>query len=371
MAVHVLDAMSREGFEEVIAFNDRKSGARAFLGIHDTSAGPAFGGIRRFAYRDEKEGLVDCLRLSLAMSYKCALTDIAGGGAKMVLFDRPYLDLEGAYRFVGECVAKLAGRYYAGPDVGTGWQELAWVGEATSNVTLPGPGGPGDLPAATCAGVFAGMEAGLRQLYGEEDWPARTVVIQGLGSVGRLIAERLRDLGARVIVAEIDADRLAESVGELGIEWVEAGTEMDRECDVFCPCAMGGIIHDLSVQRLRARIVCGAANNLLARTLHGDRLHERGILYVPDFVVNSGAVILGAEFHLSGRGTPLKEIEERIGRAATDILRMATEDNAPTARIALREANRRIRIRRELGQAQRTAVHGSAAAPPDTITCDD
>ena len=369
MAVHVLDAMAREGFEEVIAFHDRHSGTRAFLGIHDTSVGPAFGGIRRYAYRDEREGLLDCLRLSLAMSYKCALTDIGGGGAKMVLFDRPYLDLEAAYRFVGECVAKMGGRYYAGPDVGTGWRELAWVGESTANVTLPGPEGPGDLPAATCAGVFAGLCAGLRGRFGEEDFPSRTVVLQGLGSVGILIARRLVELGAQVIAAEIDVDRQVEAERELGIECVEPGTEMDRECDVFCPCAMGGILHDLTVQRLRTSIVCGAANNLLARTLHGDRLHERGILYVPDFVVNSGAVMRGAEFHLTGIPTPLDEIEERIGRTTTDILRMAREEDAPTARIALREANRRIRVRRELGQA--SAVVRGAASPNDTSTTSD
>jgi leucine dehydrogenase len=360
MAVHVLDAMAREGFEEVVAFHDRRSGARAFLAIHDTSVGAAFGGIRRFAYRDEREGLLDCLRLSLAMTYKCVLTDIAGGGAKMVLFDRPYLDLPAAYRFVGKCVAQMGGRYYAGPDVGTGWRELSWVGESTSNVTLPGEQGPGDLAGATCAGVFAGMRAALIARFGEEDWPSRTVVIQGLGSVGRLVAERLLDLGVRVLAADIDPERRAAAERELDLECIEPGTEMSQECDIFCPCAMGGILHDLSVQRLRARIVCGATNNPLARTLHGDRLHERGVLYVPDFVVNGGAVMRGAEFHLDGRPTPLDEIEARIGRITADILRMAREEDLPTARIALREANRRIRLRRELGEA--AAVRGETGA---------
>ena len=127
MAIHILDAMSREGFEEIVAIHDRESGLRAFLGVHDTSAGPAFGGIRRYAYGREKAALIDCMRLALAMSWKVALADIAGGGAKLVVLDHPDLDLERAYRHLGRAVERMGGRFYTGPDVGTSARELAWV----------------------------------------------------------------------------------------------------------------------------------------------------------------------------------------------------------------------------------------------------
>ncbi len=261
----------------------------------------------------------------------------------MVVFEDPRMDLEGAYRHIGTCIERLGGRYYAGPDVGTGMRELAWVADETSFVTRPGDHGPGDLPSSTARGVFAGMAAGLKHLDGEFDWTAKTIVFQGIGSVGWMLAERLRDLGARVVAADLDEETAERAQGEPGIELVEAGTELDLSCDVFCPCAMGGVLHDLSIQRLRARMVCGAANNLLARSHHAESLHERGILYMPDFVVNGGAVLRGAGFHLNGRATPLDEIEVRIGNIATEVLRMAKEQEASPFSVARNVAEERIR----------------------------
>lgn len=354
MAVHILDAMARGGFEEVLALYDERSGLRAFLGIHDTSAGPAFGGIRRFAYRDERSALLDCLRLSLAMSHKCALAGIAGGGGKIVMMDRGDLDPAQAYRHLGRRIERLGGRYYAGPDVGSGDRELAWVQEETRHVAPPGADGPGDLAAATGAGVFAGMRAALRQLDGEEDWPRRTVVIQGLGRVGERIARCLVALGVHVVASERDGERLERVRAELDLEVVPLGEEVDVSCDVFCPCAMGGTLHDLTIQRLAARIVCGAANNPLAHRRHGELLRARGILYLPDFVVNAGAVIRGAEFHLNGSPTSIETIEARIGDVAAGILRMAAEEDASPAVVALREAERRIRRRRSEARPARS-----------------
>ncbi|HED67057.1 MAG TPA: Glu/Leu/Phe/Val dehydrogenase [Planctomycetes bacterium] len=342
MAVHVLDAMAREGFEELVALHDRRSGLRGFLGIHDTSRGPAFGGIRRFPYRNEKSALIDCLRLSRAMSRKCALADLPGGGAKLVVLDHPGLDLAEAYRHIGRVVERQAGRYFAGPDVGTGWRELSYVAEETDRVTRPGDEGPGDLAGATAAGVFAAIAAALRHLHGSESWEERTFVVQGLGSVGWRLAARLRGLGARVLAADLEEEPCERAHEELGVEILASGTELDTACDVFCPCAMGGLLHDLSIQRLQARIVCGAANNPLARTHHAMQLFERGILYVPDFVVSAGAVIRGAEFHLTGRPTPLEEIEARIGATVRDVLeRAAAKERSPYV-IAQHEADLRI-----------------------------
>ena len=350
MGLHVLDAMAREGFEEVLAVHDKDSGLRAFVGIHDTSGGPAFGGIRRYAYRDERSALMDVVRLSIAMSHKCALADLPAGGGKVVVLDRPDLDVPAAYAFLGRTIERMAGRYYAGPDVGTGEYELGFVAAETKHCTPLGAVGPGDLPAATAAGVFAGVAAALRQMDGEEDWPRRTIVVQGLGRVGEMLARRLRSLDARVVASEIDVKKAQALEAEIGDEVIEPGCEFDVECDVFAPCAMGGILHDLTVQRLRARAVCGAANNPLAHARHGERLYDRKILYVPDIVVNTGAVLAGASFHGSGVAVPPSEIERRLGELATWILRTAEQEDLSPARVALQEAEARLRRRRAISE---------------------
>lgn len=347
MSVRILDAMSREGFEEVIAIRDAGSGLRAFLGLHDTSVGPAFGGIRRWDYADERRALLDCLRLARAMTHKCALAGVPGGGGKLVVLDGADLDCERGYRHIGRVVERLAGRFYTGPDVGTGAQELAWLAEETSYVARPDEEGPGDLPGATAEGVHAGMAAALQILDGEEDWGVRTIVLQGLGGVGESLARRLVERGARVVASDIDAARARRIGEELGIEIVDPSSEYDVACDIFSPNALGGILHDLTVQRLRCRLVAGGANNPLARPLHGDRMHERGILYVPDFVLNSGALIRGATFHLEGRREPLGEIERRVGAVTMRVLQRARAEGLPPHRVAVAEAQRAQRVRRE------------------------
>lgn len=339
--------MAREGFEQVLAVQDETAGLRGFLGLHDTSAGPAFGGIRRFAYRDEAAALMDCLRLSKAMSYKCALNDIPGGGAKLVVLERPEADLSRTYRAIGRTVEGLGGRYYAGPDVGTGWQELSYVAEETSYVTRPGSHGPGDLSEATAAGVFASIAAGLRSRDGSEDWQRRRVVLQGVGRVGERLAQRLASLGVHVMASETDLDRRAELEGLLDVEWIEPSSEFTVDVDVFAPCAMGGVLHDLSIQRLSAKVVCGAANTPLARSMHADALHRRGVLFIPDILATAGALIRGATFHLDGEAAGLDEIESRIGATVEGFLLEARRLDVAPWRLAKEEAERRIHARRE------------------------
>ena len=342
MGIHVLDAMAREGFEEVVALHDAASHLRGFLGIHDSRVGPAFGGIRVWSYRDEDEALLDCLRLARAMTRKCALADLPAGGAKLVLLDRPDLDRRAAFAHVGDVVDRLRGRFYTGPDVGTRDEDLAVVAERTRFVTRPDAKGPGELSDATCEGVVAGIAAALRHLDGEEDWPRRRIVVQGLGGVGRGVAARILARGGRVVAAEIDALRAEQASRELGIELVDPATELEQTCDVFAPCAMGGILHDLSVARLRCRIVAGGANNVLAKSVHGERLHERGILYAPDVVITSGAVIRGVLFHLHGRREPVAAIGDRIGMALGRILARAKSEQRSPAAVARDEADERI-----------------------------
>lgn len=346
MSVHILDALAREGFEQVAALHDRSSGLRAFLAIHDACRLPAFGGVRRWSYLDEEQALRDCLRLARSMTYKCLMAGLDAGGGKIVVLDTPDLDLESSYGFLGEHVEKLQGRFYAGPDVGTGPRELAWMCARSRYVAAPGEQGPGELPEATSAGVVAGIAAALRHLDGEEGWPRRTVLVQGLGGVGSRLARALRELGARVLAVESDAARADQVAGELDVELVDESSALEIDCDVFAPCALGGILHDLSVKRLRCRVVAGAANNVLASSTHGRRLRELGILYVPDFVINAGALIRGATYYALGTRVPVEEIAARIGRTTAEVLRKADERGLAPFDAAVQEAENRLAQRR-------------------------
>lgn len=347
MEQNLFDHMAQEGFERVVALQDRRSGLRGFIVLHDTVAGPAFGGVRRRAYRDEAEALADCMRLARSMTWKCAMLDLPAGGAKTCLMDSAAVEWESAYEALGRAVEEMGGKYYTGPDIGTSERELEWLSRTTTRVTRPGPDGPMELSEATAEGVFQGMVEALRSLDGEEDWPARRVVLQGLGEVGSRVARRLSEAGAKVIASEVREERALEVARELELELVNPRAEFDEPCDIFAPCALGGILHDITLARLRCRVIAGAANNVLARLDSGDDLHERGILYVPDILVSSGALLRGAVFHLEGTRLPVDVIGKRIGAAVREVLRVANEVGDAPIRVAMREAERRVRARWE------------------------
>lgn len=342
MSVTILDHMATHGFEEIQALHDRRSGLRAFLGIHDTRRGPAFGGVRRWSYTDESSALRDVIRLARAMTAKCALVDLPVGGGKIVMLDHEGLDRREAYRALGRAIESLGGRYYAGPDVGTSFEDLEAMCSETTRCTSPGPDGPGELTASTCEGVFRGMGAALQHIDGEIDWPHRRVVVQGLGAVGRGVARRLLEAGATVLGADTNRDAALLAERELSLELVDPATEYDQECDVFSPCAMGGIVHDLTLRRLRCRVVAGAANNVLATREHGEALHERGVLFAPDIVITSGAVVRGALFHLEGRRVEPEEIGDRIEASLRGVLELSRARSMPPEQVAQEEAEIRM-----------------------------
>lgn len=346
MSVHLLDAMVNDGFEEVVALHDRASGLRGFLIVHDTTRGPAFGGIRRWDYGTEDEMLSDGLRLAKAMTRKCALAELPAGGGKIVIQDHEELDLELAYRHIGKLVERMNGRFYTGPDVGTDEDEMKWVAAETTYATNPQDHAPARLAEATGQGVRFGMEAALRHLDGEVDWPKRRVVIQGLGKVGAWLAESLVASGASVAACDLDPERAAAVTKRLGIELIEPNQVLEQECDVFSPNAMGGILHDVSLARSRCRIVCGAANNVLANEDHGSRMDALGILFVPDFVVSCGALIRGAFFHLDDRTLENIEIGRRVGNIVERVLELAKEQDLAPAKVAVGLADGMIRAAR-------------------------
>lgn len=345
----ILEHMITEEFEEILCVNDRRSGLRAFLAIHDTCAGPAFGGVRIWSYRSEQDAFRDAMRLARAMTYKCALAGIRGGGGKIVILDHEDLDREAAYRHLGRVIENLGGRYYAGPDVGTTDDDLRALSRGTQYCVQPDRPGHDDLAGATARGVIHGMEACLRHLDDEVDWSTQHVAIQGLGEVGIRIAKTLIDRGARVSATDIDEDRLDRLAETHVFERVEPDRIYSIPCDVFAPCAMGGVIHDVTASRLNARIVAGSANNVLAKDEHGWAIHQRGIIYAPDVVINAGALIQGATVHLEG--TTDNELRvATIGKEVGAILLEADREGAPTHLVALEEARRRVDRQREHGE---------------------
>jgi len=310
--MEVWERLAGEGFEDLTFLSDDSSGLRAVLAVHDTSGGPAFGGIRRATYPNEGAAIEDALRLALAMTRKCVLVSMPAGGAKMVIADHAGLDAPAAYRAVGDLLERLDGRWFAGPDAGTGWSELDQVALRTRYVTRRPSEGPGLLGEATAAGVYAGIRAGLAAC-GEDRIEGRHVVVQGLGTVGFELARKLLREGARVTGSDPRPGPREALADEPGFEAVEVGEELGLDCDVFAPCALGGVLDERTIPRLRASVVCGAANGPCGDSGDPERLHARGILWVPDVTVTAGAVLRGFEHARFGRELGLDAIEERIG----------------------------------------------------------
>lgn len=299
--------------EAVHVMRDPASGLEGVIVLHSTRLGPAAGGCRLWHYADAAAGTTDALRLAEGMAYKNALADLPLGGGKAVIrrpaggFDRAAL-----FRAFGREVERLEGRYITAEDVGTGVEDMRWVREETTHVAgLPVPVGAvgGDPSPWTALGVLRAMEEATRRRHGS-GLSGACVALQGLGHVGERLATQLVAAGARLVVADIDPQRAADISARLGAQLVAPDAIIDVPCDVFAPCALGGVLNEGSVSRLKAGIVCGAANNVLAADADGLRLAERGILYCPDYVVNSGGIINVCAEHL---GWSLAEVERRVG----------------------------------------------------------
>jgi leucine dehydrogenase len=333
----LLESMTADDCEQLIAFQNRAAGLRGFLAIHDTTLGPALGGIRLWRYATENDALADALRLAHAMTLKTALAELPAGGAKTVLFDHPGLHREQAFEALGCLIESLGGRYLSGPDVGVGAADLEAVGRRTSHVALESAPGLGDISEMTAIGVWHGLRAcldfaGLRR--------AR-VAVQGVGNVGLWLARILHREGTDLLVADVDPERARLAAQEFGARVVAPEEILNTEADVVAPCALGAAIDRALAERLRARIVCGSANNVLASPEVGDVLARRGILYAPDFLVNAGGVIRGAEFYLLGRADShpsLAHIYDRMQK----VLALARDRGISTAAVAEELARARL-----------------------------
>lgn len=328
--MNLLQQMAADDYEQVIAFQNRECGLRGFLVIHDTTLGPALGGVRIWRYATEADALADALRLARGMTYKASLAELPCGGGKTVILLDDNLKRAEAFEAFGRLVESLGGRYFTGRDLGITDDDLRAAGRATHYVACESSPALGDISEHTAIGVWHGLRACLdfAALKGK-----LRVAIQGVGSVGLHIARILKREGFEVILCDIDAARASAAASELGARAVPAEEILSADCDVFAPCAVGGGVSLETIPRLRARIICGCANNVLAAPEAGDELQRRGIVYAPDYLVNAGGLIRGAEFYLLKRADSLPSLAHIYDRMRR-VLELARDRAASSARIA-------------------------------------
>lgn len=336
-----------EGYERVVRGIDPQTGLHAIIAVHDTTLGPALGGLRMWNYASEEDAMFDVLRLAKGMSYKSAVAHTGLGGGKAVMIgDAKTIKSEGLYLAMGRLVDSLGGLYTTAEDVNTSIGDLEIVRRATKYVTglSRASGGSGNPSPYTAYGVYLGVRAALGWAFDNDDPKGKTIAIQGVGAVGGSLAERLAEAGATVFAADRNQARLDELTEKFGIQQKSAEEILTMECDLLAPCALGGILNDDSIPQLRTKVVAGAANNLLLRPDHGKALADRGILYAPDYVINAGGIVnVSVEFHDGGynEDVALRKIE-RIPQALKELWTIAKEENIPPSDAADQLAQRII-----------------------------
>jgi leucine dehydrogenase len=297
----VLKSMELANHEQIVFCQDKPSGLKAIIAIHNTTLGPSLGGCRMYPYATEADALKDVLRLSRGMTYKSAISDMNFGGGKSVIIGDPKKEAsELLLRTFGRFVQSLNGRYITAEDVGIGLAEVEKIRIETRHVIgLPTHiGGLGDPSPVTAFGVFVGIKASLKKLTGSDDLTGKKVAIQGLGHVGYHLCKELYNAGAILYVTDLNKDAIKKTIHDFKATVVEPDEIYGQPVDVFAPCAMGGILNDTNIPQLKCSIVAGAANNQLDDEIkHSLALKERGILYAPDYVINAGGLInVAAEF---------------------------------------------------------------------------
>jgi len=332
--------------EQVVYFNDAASGLRAIVAIHSTELGPALGGTRFYPYESEDAALRDVLRLSRGMTYKAAAAGLdLGGGKAVILGDPKRVKSEELLRVYGRFIESLGGRYITAEDIGTSRDDMDLVRRETRFVTGVSTtlGGSGDPSPLTAYGVYLAMLACAEEVWHEHSLRGRRVAIQGVGKVGyALLKQLVEDGGAQVIVSDVDVDSVARAVRDFGVETAAPDAIHRVDCDIFAPCAMGGVIDDETVGQLRCRIVAGSANNQLLRPDHGDALAEAGIVYAPDFVTNAGGLINVADELQGYVPARARASVEAVYRTLREVFRIARESRISTAAAADRYAESRL-----------------------------
>ena len=341
----IFDYMGSYGYEQLVMWSDPATGLKAMVAIHDTTLGPSCGGLRIWPYETEELAIQDVLRLSRAMTYKSAAADLPlGGGKAVIIADSHTQKTEALMRAFGRFLNTLGGRYLVTTDVGSTGRDLEYISQETDYVVgLPiNMGGSGDTSIMTGLGIYMGMEASAKEVWGNDSLKGKRVAMQGFGKVATYTAHHLIKEDSHIVVTDINEDAL-DQAKKLGLEVVTPDEIYDVDCDIFSPCALGGVINPDTIPRIKARIVAGGANNQLLTEADGEELHRRGVLYAPDYLINAGGIInVSAEIGATYSADRAREKTERIYDLMGQVAHVSKTEEISTARAADRIAEKRL-----------------------------
>ncbi len=332
-------------YEQIVFCHDKQSGLKAIIAIHDTTLGPALGGTRMWTYESEEAAIIDALRLARGMTYKNAAAGLNLGGGKTVIIGDPRKDKsEELFRAFGRYVQSLNGRYITAEDVGTTVADMDVIHEETDYVTgiSPAFGSSGNPSPVTAYGVYRGMKAAAKAAFGTDSLKGKVIAVQGVGNVAYNLCRHLHEEGAVLIVTDINKQAVQRAVDEFGAKAVEPNEIFGVDCDIYSPCALGAVINDQTIPQIKAKVIAGAANNQLKDPVHGDLIHELGIIYAPDYVINAGGVInVADELYGYNRDRAMKKVEQVYDNIER-VFEIAKRDSIPTYLAADRMAEERI-----------------------------
>ncbi|QOS90056.1 branched-chain amino acid dehydrogenase [Peribacillus sp. JNUCC41] len=359
--MEIFKYLEKYDYEQLLFCQDKQSGLKAIIAIHDTTLGPALGGTRMWTYASEEDAIEDALRLSRGMTYKNAAAGLNLGGGKTVIIGDPRKDKnEEMFRAFGRYIQGLNGRYITAEDVGTTVEDMDLIHEETDFVTgiSPAFGSSGNPSPVTAYGVYRGMKAAAKEAFGTDSLEGRVIAVQGVGNVSYNLCRHLHEEGAQLIVTDINKESVARAVESFGANAVDPDEIYGVDCDIYAPCALGAVINDHTINQIKAKVIAGAANNQLKEPVHGDQIHEKGIIYAPDYVINAGGVINVADELLGyNRERALKKVET-VYDTIERVIEIAKRDQIPTYKAADRMAEERIaRMRNSRSQFLQNEKH--------------
>ncbi|MFC3039011.1 Leu/Phe/Val dehydrogenase [Virgibacillus xinjiangensis] len=343
--MEIFNYMENADYEQLVFCQDKNSGLKAIIAIHDTTLGPALGGTRMWTYDSEEKAIEDALRLAKGMTYKNAAAGLDLGGGKTVIIGDPKKDKNPEmFRAFGRYIQGLNGRYITAEDVGTTEEDMDLIHLETDFVTgiSKTSGSSGNPSPVTAYGVYKGMKAAAKAAYGNDSLQGKTVAVQGVGNVAFRLCGYLHEEGADLIVTDIHKEAVERAVEAYGAKAVDPEDIYEVDCDIYAPCALGATINDDTIPKLKAKVIAGSANNQLKNSEHGKTLHEKGVIYAPDYVINSGGVInVADELQGYNQERAMRKVET-IYDSLTKVFQISHRDNLPTNIAADRMAEERI-----------------------------